>query len=79
MSKVEDQLLAEIEAYLVEHDMSPTQFGLLSINDGHLVHQLRAKKLDIRASKINRIRAYMRGECSRPQRRVGNGGAVAAA
>lgn len=77
MSKIEDELLAEIEAYIAQHNLSPTRFGVLSINDGHLVHQLRAGALDIKASRINRIRAFMQGP-PRPRRRVAGNVLVAA-
>ena len=34
-------LLNDIEAFLVEFGVSPTEFGLAAINDGHLVKNLR--------------------------------------
>lgn len=61
---VVDQLLAEIEAFLVENPMSETAFGVDAINDGHCIPDLREKR-DVRASKIDRIRAFMRTHRSR--------------
>lgn len=37
-----DNLLEDIEAFLTTHNMVPTTFGDLSLNDRHFVRQVRA-------------------------------------
>ena len=41
MLRAMETLLAEIEAFLVTHDMAPTRFGHEALGDRHLVFQLR--------------------------------------
>lgn len=53
-----DQLLAEIEAFLVRHNMRPTRFGLKAMNDGKFVFMLR-EGVDIRLSSVDRVRKFM--------------------
>jgi len=35
------QLLPDIEAFLETHSVAPTAFGVMALNDRHLVRQLR--------------------------------------
>jgi hypothetical protein len=51
-------LLYDIDVFMSVHGMKPTMFGVLAVNDGHLVRDLRAGT-DIRASTIDRVRAFM--------------------
>lgn len=51
-------LLEEIERWRIGRQLSATAFGILAVNDGHLVRDLRAGK-DILASKVDRVRAFM--------------------
>ena len=48
-----------VEAFLRETGLPPTALGKLSVNDGHLVRNLRAGR-DFRASTIDRVTAFMR-------------------
>ena len=69
-------LLAEIEAYLDASGLAATAFGIAAVNDGHLVRDLR-DGVDIRASKIDRVREFM-AENAKPKRgRPGNAAAAA--
>lgn len=58
MSKLTTQLLSDIERFNARYGISDTTFGKMSVNDGHLVHEIR-KGRDLRASQIERIRAFM--------------------
>lgn len=51
-------LLAEIEAFLAEHEMAPTTFGLHAASDAKLVANLR-NGADVRTRTADRIRAWM--------------------
>lgn len=64
------KLLADVERFLEKTGMPATTFGLRVANDGHLVRDLRSGR-DIRASQIDRIRDYMSGYDSAPERRAG--------
>jgi predicted transcriptional regulator len=59
MSNIADDFLAEIERFLEATGMPPTNLGLASVNDGHLVRKLRAGLVDPRASTIDKVRKYM--------------------
>lgn len=72
-----EQLLSEIEAFLVKQDMRPTMFGRLASNDTALVSRLRAGA-NVRLDTADNLRAFMssyRPVSRRPQR--GNDRAVA--
>jgi hypothetical protein len=58
MSKITAQLLEEIERFTRRHGLSDTMFGKMATNDGHLIPDLRAGR-DIKASSLERIRAFM--------------------
>ena len=60
MSSTKDILLSEIEEFLRRHDMPPTKFGELSVNDGKLLPGLRQEGRDITTGRMDRIRAFMR-------------------
>lgn len=64
------KLLADVERFLEQTGMPATTFGLRVANDGHLVRDLRSGR-DIRASQIDRIRDYIAGYDSAPERRAG--------
>jgi hypothetical protein len=40
---MQPDLLNDIEAFLETHDMSPTMFGELALNDRHFVKQVRGE------------------------------------
>lgn len=71
------QLLRDIEAFLETSGMTATALGLAAVNDGHLVRDLR-EGVDIRASKIDRVRKFMADYRPPRPRAKGNGHAVAA-
>jgi phosphopantothenoylcysteine decarboxylase / phosphopantothenate---cysteine ligase len=52
-------LLTEIEAFLAERGLTPTKFGLASVNDGHLVANLRRGN-SVTLKTADRVRAFMR-------------------
>ncbi len=64
-------LLTEIEAFLAETGLTPTKFGLASVNDGHLVANLRRGN-SVTLKTADRVRAFMRA--SAPAPRAGRGG-----
>ena len=59
-----EALLAEIEKFLRDTGMSPTAFGLKSLNDSALVSRLR-KGADLRSANIDKIRDFMARERNR--------------
>jgi phosphopantothenoylcysteine decarboxylase/phosphopantothenate--cysteine ligase len=52
-------LLSEIEAFLAARGVTATKFGLASVNDGHLVANLRRGN-SVTLKTADRVRAYMR-------------------
>lgn len=52
-----DAFLADIRAFLAKHDMAADVFGKLAMNDVAFVYRLRER--DIRASTIDKVRAFM--------------------
>jgi phosphopantothenoylcysteine decarboxylase/phosphopantothenate--cysteine ligase len=54
-------LLAEIERFLGRSGMSATKFGVASVNDGHLVRNLR-RGLGVTLKTADRVRAYLAGQ-----------------
>lgn len=64
-----DELLRDIRAFMAAHDMSPTAFGIAAVNDGHFVRDLEAGT-DIRASRVDRVRQFMRDYRPRPNKRA---------
>jgi phosphopantothenoylcysteine decarboxylase/phosphopantothenate--cysteine ligase len=63
MSDTGRQLLAEIEAFLAQRDLTPTKFGLEAVNDGHLVANLRRGN-SVTLRTADKVRAYMRRQRS---------------
>lgn len=57
---MEPELLSEIEAFLVSHEMKPTTFSLLATDgkDRHFVRQLRAGRR-VWPETAKRIRQFM--------------------
>jgi len=70
-------LLAEIEAFLAESGLTPTKFGLSSVNDGHLVANLRQGN-SVTLKTADRVRAFMRAQAPAPPSRGGKAHALAA-
>lgn len=58
MADTRTTLLTEINEFLSEHALSETAFGVMAVNDGHLIRDLRAR-VDFRASRIDRVRNFM--------------------
>lgn len=58
MTTIADQLLADIERFLAEHEMKPTTFGWLSCRDKATVRRLR-EGLGITSKRIDQIREFM--------------------
>lgn len=74
-----DQLLAEIEAFLIAHDMPSSTFGKLFSNDTAFVSRFRAGAT-VRLDTADRLRLFMKlyqAPKSRRSRR-GNGSSLAA-
>lgn len=53
-----DNLLCDIEQFIIEHNMTATAFGLLAVNDGRFIQQLRDGR-DLRISTVSKIRLFM--------------------
>lgn len=53
-----DTFLAEIEAFIAEHKLSESQFGIDALNDKNFVPQLRTGR-DIRMGTAEKVRAHM--------------------
>lgn len=64
MGDIHTELLAEIEAFLATHQIAPSKFGRLAVNDGKIVSRIRARK-DIRVVTINRIRDFLQSRASK--------------
>ena len=73
-----EQLLSEIEAFLVKQDMRPTTFGRLAMNDTALVSRLRAGA-NVRLDTADSLRAFMTGYAAVIRARAQRGNARAAA
>ena len=65
-----DEFLREIELFLVSHEMSPTRFGILALNDRELVRRLR-RGSDVRLTTMEKIRGFMRRSNQAPQKEDG--------
>lgn len=52
-------LLDEIDAFCERHSITPTAFGLASVNDGRLVGKLRAGNRPITSDRMSRIKTFM--------------------
>ncbi|WP_296203629.1 hypothetical protein [uncultured Hyphomicrobium sp.] len=68
------QLLAEIEAFIIQHEMNATQFGVLAKNDSALVFRLREGG-DVYTKTATELRRFMENyrrplERTRPERRA---------
>jgi hypothetical protein len=53
-----DELLAEIEAFLIKHDIRASYFGRDIVGDFSLVSRLR-RGGDVRLETVDKIRTYM--------------------
>ena len=74
-----EQFLAEIEAFLARHDMSPSAFGMLSRGNRMIVFRYR-KGASPNTETMDHIRAWMAEfESPRPTKQRRNHGARAAA
>jgi hypothetical protein len=56
---IQDELLAEIEAFLRTRKMAETTFGFRAVNDGKFVGRLRAGG-NLTVSTITRVRDFIR-------------------
>jgi phosphopantothenoylcysteine decarboxylase / phosphopantothenate---cysteine ligase len=63
-------LLAEIEAFLADSGLTATKFGLSSVNDGHLVANLRRGN-SVTLKTADRVRTFMRVRASAPRGKHG--------
>lgn len=63
-----ENLLAEIEAYLIKHQVSPTAFSIAATGDRTFVRTLRAGR-EPKSDTIDRVKAYI-ARPTKPQRRV---------
>lgn len=58
MNEVTRQIMADIDAFLVDTGMSATAFGRHAVGDGHLIRDIRSG-VDIRSSTIVKIRRFI--------------------
>jgi 2,4-dienoyl-CoA reductase-like NADH-dependent reductase (Old Yellow Enzyme family) len=63
MSSDQNTLLAEVERFLAEHQMSPVTFGRSALNDPHFVRQLRNGRR-VWPETESKVRAFMAGQLS---------------
>lgn len=54
----DEALLAQIEAFLNRHRISPTKFGEVAANDRHFVRHLRAGRT-VTLRKAQKVHEYM--------------------
>jgi len=59
-----DPILAEVEAFLLSADMTPTAFGHRALNDPTLVHELRRGRECKRATRA-RILDFIQAETAK--------------
>ena len=55
------EFMQDIEQFLDAHQMSPSRFGLLALNDRDFVFRMR-RGSDVRISTIDRVREFMMRE-----------------
>ncbi len=55
-----EKLLTEIEDFIARHEMRPTHFGRLAVNDTAFVRDLRDGR-SVRLDMVDRLREFMRG------------------
>ncbi|BBK44146.1 hypothetical protein STVA_41660 [Allostella vacuolata] len=58
MTTLQDQFLAEIEAYLTREGMGATQFGIRALNDPRFVFDVRRGRI-CSVRTVDRVRAWM--------------------
>ncbi len=58
MMSAQEKLLAEVEAFLVKHDMDHTRFGIEAFKDPSFVGTLR-KGRRVRIDTADKVRAFM--------------------
>jgi acetylglutamate kinase len=69
-------LLEEIQTFIRERDISESRFGLMVVNDNHLVSRLRAGTITFRT--IEKVRAFLRSAESEAERAAAANGKEAA-
>jgi len=52
------ELLDEIEAYRLKHDLDPTNFGLKAVKDGHLIRRIKEGRTPT-LKTMDRVRRFM--------------------
>lgn len=67
-----EQLIAEIEAFLAKHRMSPTAFGRLVLNNKAFMIKFRGGA-DVRTETADKLRAFMASYNARPNPRKSPG------
>jgi hypothetical protein len=58
-SMTKEQLLNEIDAFLLRHEMTDYALGKQAADDGHLIRRLRDTGLDPRLSTVIKIKKKM--------------------
>jgi hypothetical protein len=53
-----ERLTADIDAFMLKHDMHPTKFGTLAVGDRAFVFRLSVRK-GVRSDTIERVYAFM--------------------
>ena len=61
MMDAQDQLLAEVEAFLIKRKMSATEFGIAAVNSGHFVRNLRSGS-NMKMETIRKVWKYLETE-----------------
>lgn len=77
MMTMQEQVLAEVEAFMERMDMRPTTFGMLAMGDKGFVFRLREGR-PVKTTTIDALRLFM-SAYRPPVKKRGNGRASAAA
>jgi hypothetical protein len=56
------ELLAEVEAFLEDANLTKTAFGRAAMSDGKFVDRLRAGKGGVTTTTVEKVRRYIAGE-----------------
>ena len=57
MEREIEELVEQLDLFLLKHGLSDTKFGILSVGDGHLMRRIRDGKT-IRRSTVLKIRKF---------------------
>lgn len=56
---MEQELLSEVRAFMAQHDMAASRFGVLSVNDKNFVRDLEGGTRRLLMQTAERVRRFM--------------------